>query len=170
MVIGTRVLRALLVFAGIAAFAYLYGSFMADTWHAHKTAPKLDATDVKIATALAGALGAVFAVAMGIKKQDHQRNQALSDAPTDQPHPRVLAAATVGEALVPNVPKGLSVTATIAVWLYPAVGVAAAITWWKNKSVSPDAIKNLAEVIGGYVLALIGTLGLRRLSVCRITF
>jgi len=51
-----------------------------------------------------------------------------------------------------------AIAATVAVWAYFLTGLAAAATWYWNKAVTPDVIKTLAEVIGGYILALIAAL------------
>jgi len=147
----------LAIVAGIGVFAYFYGAFMWDTWQATEKPPKppkLDPDDIKIATALAGVLGGVFAVALGVERQQQKRDTAA----TDQPPPAAKSLATVGKTLTASDRFLTAVPATLAVWVYFLTGVAAAITWQFNKPVAPAVVKTLAEVIGGYVLALITAL------------
>lgn len=144
--------RALLVFAGAAGFVTLYVAFGIKTWHATGAAPQLDPDLVKIGTTLAGALAAIFATSLGVKKQDEHLST--------QKNPRGRAALRVGETLVPHVPKGVSIGATVCFWSYFAVGVGAWVTWIANKSVTPEVIKTLGELMAGYVVALIGAITL----------
>jgi hypothetical protein len=148
-VAGTKWIRFIAVIGATVAFAWLYGSWIWDTWKAVETPPTPptpNSDDVKIATALAGALGGLFAVAMGIKSNDSGGNRLQ----------RAGAALTrVGESLTGTSEWFLALPATLAVWTYFLVGIAAAITWEFNKAVTPPSVKTLAEVIGGYILALV---------------
>ena len=147
---GASWIRLLAVLGGVAFFVYLYGGVMWDTWPASQK-PKVDPDDVKIATALAGALGGVFAAALGVERQ-RQKNVT----PPNTPPPALQATLTVGGTLTASdSTKFQAIAATVAVWAYFFTGIAAAATWYWNKAVTPDLIKTLAEVIGGYILALI---------------
>jgi hypothetical protein len=151
---GARWIRLLAVLGGVAFFVYLYGTIMWDTWPASEK-PKVDPDDVKIATALAGALAGVFAAALGVERQKRKRNVA----PPNTPPPAVQTMLTVGSTLTgTESTRFQAIAATIAVWAYFLTGIAAAATWYWNRAVTPDVIKTLAEVIGGYILALIAAL------------
>ena len=146
---GTNLIRFIAVLAGTAAFAYLYIRWMKETWDAVEdppTPPKPNPDDVKIATGLAGALGGLFAVAMGIKAHTFVGNRVAKAG---------AGLAKVGETLTGTTSWVLAVPATLAVWTYFLVGLGAAATWEWNKPVTPPSVKTLAEVIGGYILALI---------------
>ena len=101
---------------------------------------------MKIATALAGGLGGLFAVALGVKSGGGQGTR-VARAGT--------ALTRVGETLTGSSKTVLWLPATLAVWTYFLAGLAAALTWQFNKGFAITPVKTLAEVIGGYVLALI---------------
>jgi hypothetical protein len=148
-VAGTKWIRFIAVIAATIAFAWFYGRWMLDTWNAVETPPtppNPNPDDVKIATALAGGLGGLFAVAMGIKSHISGGNR-LQRAGS--------ALTRVGESLTGTSEWFLALPATLAVWTYFLAGLAAAITWEFNKAVTPPSVKTLAEVIGGYILALV---------------
>jgi hypothetical protein len=147
-VYGASVIRLLAVLGGVGFFAYLYGRWMYETWPA-TTKVEVDSDDVKIATALAGALGGLFAAALGVEKK-RERNA-----------PGVQATFTVGTTLsgAGDAIDPRAIAATVAVWVYFLTGIAAAATWYWNRAVTPDVIKVLAEVMSGYILALIAALG-----------
>lgn len=136
---GTNWIRFIAVVGGTVVFAYFYGRWMRDTWNAIEnppTPPKPDPDDVKIATALAGALGGLFAVAMGIKSNT-------------SPGTRVQRAGKgitrAGVTLTGTSARLLALPATLAVWTYFLAGLAAAITWEFNKSVTPPSVKRLPK-------------------------
>ena len=150
---GARWIRLLAVLGGVAFFVYLYGTVMWDVWPASEK-PNVDPDDVKIATALAGTLGGVFAAALGVERQK-QKNAA----PPNPPPPALQTMVTVGSTLTgPTSTRFQQIAATVAVWAYFLTGLAAAATWYWNRAETPDLIKTLAEVIGGYILALIAAL------------
>jgi hypothetical protein len=150
---GASWIRLLAVLGGVAFFVYLYGTVMWDTWPASEK-PTVDPDDVKIATALAGALGGVFAAALGVERQKQKNTSGPNPPP-----PALQTMVTVGGTLTGTGSTRLqAIAATIAVWAYFLTGIAAAVTWYWNKAVTPDMIKTLAEVIGGYILALIAAL------------
>jgi hypothetical protein len=152
---GANWIRFIAVVGGTAFFAYLYGSIMADTWPATQT-PKVNADDIKIATALAGALGGLFAVALGVERQEGKQRAITAQR---NPPSAFQATFTVGRTLTAWDGSGLKVlVATIAVWVYFLTGLAAAATWYWNRAVTPDILKTLAEIIGGYIIALIAAL------------
>jgi hypothetical protein len=148
---GTNWIRFIAVVGGTVAFAYFYGRWMADAWNAVETptpiVPKPNADDVKIATALAGALGGLFAVAMGIAANTSGLSGRVAKAGAGLTRP--------GRTLTGTSNRVFAFPATLAVWIYFLAGLTAAITWEFNKPVTAAPVKTLAEVVGGYVLALI---------------
>jgi len=143
---GADLIRFIAVIGGTIAFAFFYGHWMKQMWDAPPTPPSPDPDDVKIATALAGALGGLFAVALGVKSGGGEGTR-VARAGT--------ALTRVGETLTGSSARLLWLPATVAVWTYFLAGLSAALTWQFNKGFAIAPVKTLAEVIGGYVLALI---------------
>jgi hypothetical protein len=143
---GTNWIRLIAVIGGTVVFAVFYGHWMKQMWDAPPAPPTPDPDDVKIATALSGALGGLFAVALGVKSGGRQGTR-VARAGT--------ALTRVGETLTGSSKALLWLPATLAVWTYFLAGLAAALTWQLNKGFAIAPVKTLAEVIGGYVLALI---------------
>jgi hypothetical protein len=157
-VFGATWIRVIAVVGATVVFAFLYGVFMAEAWNASSTVPKLDQDDVKIATALAGALGALFAVALGVEAvKDGGSNGAGRSQRRS-----VKTMGSVGRTLAASESTLVAGAATLAVWTYFLTGLAAAITWQFNKDVAPGVVKTLATVMGGYVIALVGALAASR--------
>jgi hypothetical protein len=144
---GTSWIRLIAVIGGTVVFALLYGHWMKQMWDAPPPPPAPDPDDVKIATALAGALGGLFAVAMGVKSTTSAQGTRVARAGA--------ALTRVGDTLTGSSKAILWVPATLAVWTYFLAGLAAALTWQFNKGFAVAPVKTLAEVIGGYVIALI---------------
>jgi hypothetical protein len=136
---GSATLRFLFLVGGLVAFAVLYAYFIYEIWTASdNTTPDLDKQLVYMASALGGVLGTFFAVALGIQRKDpnvDQRDLKLGST--------LLGTTGPSEAL-----------ATAALWLYAAVGLAAGVTAILKSVESPDAIKALAAVFGGYGFAV----------------
>jgi len=155
-IFGAPAIRVIAVLGGVAVFAVFQARFMYLTWNAgqgtNAKAPPLDPDDVKIATALAGTLGGLFAAALGVA--------AIQAAAAGGA--RLRAAFTVGRTISASNAGLAKFLGTIAVWCYFLAGIAAAVTWQFNKPVTPLVTKTLAEVIAGYVLALIAALGASR--------
>ncbi len=156
-VFGTTWIRAGAVIAATALFAFLFALFMAHTWNAETAAPEFDPDDIKIATGLAGALGALFAVALGVEAmRERDSTDADEQGRRDSSQRRVPALGSVGRTLTATDHRVVAFAATVAVWTYFLVGVAAAVTWEFNKEVTPSVVKTLAQVMAGYVVALVG--------------
>jgi hypothetical protein len=126
----------LLVFAGL----YVY--FIIKVWTADgDQVPDLDNQLIYAASALGGILGTFFAVSLGIQRNDPSTDQSKLH---------------LGPTLV-GVDAGLApILATVALWTYAAVGVAAGATAIFQAAQTPDPIKAIAATFGGYALAVFG--------------
>lgn len=147
---GASWIRLIAVIGATVVFAYFYGRWMRQMWAAPPTPKDPDPDDVKIATSLAGALGGLFAVAMGVTSITSKASSRVARAGT-------ALSSSVGQTLTGGTKQQvvLWLPATLAVWTYFLAGLAAAVTWQFNKDFAIAPVKTLAEVIGGYVLALI---------------
>jgi hypothetical protein len=154
---GVRLLKALIVFALVVAFAGLYSFFMVRIWQQpHGQTPKFDNGLVSVAGVLAGILGGGFALALGVAK------------PAGEPPPSKLgqAAAKLPGGDHATLTRSLdaltwmSFPVTVGIWTYAVIGAAAAATTVLNTEETPNVVKALASVFGGYIFA-VGTLAFR---------
>lgn len=151
---GIRLLKALIVFALVVAFAGLYGYFMVKIWEqpSGKT-PDFDNGLVSVAGVLAGILGGGFALALGVAK------------PGGLPPPSRIGRA-VGKLGSERLERSVNTLAwmsfpiTVGIWTYAVIGTAAAATTVLNTAETPDVVKALASVFGGYIIA-VGTMAFR---------
>jgi hypothetical protein len=135
MDLGLRFLRMLFLLGGIGVFAGLNSWFLWQIWAASGATPvSLNQQAVYGASTVGGVLGTFFAGALGISVV-LGKGQRL------------------GETLLPEVWGG-QVLAILAIWLYAAVGAAAVVTVFFNQDQSPQSIKALASVFGGFALAV----------------
>lgn len=135
MDLGLRFLRMLFLLGGMGVFAGLNSWFLWQIWAASGSGSvELNQQAVYGASTVGGVLGTFFAGALGI-------NVVIAKGQK------------LGETLLPDVWQG-QLLATLAIWLYAAVGAAAVVTVFFNQDQSPQSIKALASVFAGFALAV----------------
>jgi len=158
---GIAVLKGLILYAAVFAFAALYVYFIVNIFQAKPgTPPSFDGTLVSAAAALAGVLGSAFALAIGVPTGSGETNSRLSAALAEPKPTRRRKALSQLRRLLSIAPGNTEVASwpkTLGVWVYALVGSAVTITYISNQNETPSSIKALAVVFGGYVIALVTT-------------
>src|SRR4051794_28694702 len=77
---GLSVLKGLVLYGFVIAFAYLYIDFIVAIIGADGKPPDLDDTEVSVAAALAGVLGSAFALEIGTPTDARATNPKLNKA------------------------------------------------------------------------------------------
>jgi hypothetical protein len=160
---GMSVLRGLVVYAAVLAFAALYVDCIYLISQAKpNSTPNIAATLTSAAAALAGVLGSAFALRMGNPGSQAVINQQLA-----QHLDRTVASNSRGWwdtpagklrlvlSLEPSAPNQKSWPITFGIWVYAIVGSAVAVTYALNQHETPGPIKALAVAFAGYVIALL---------------
>lgn len=138
---GMPLLRELLIAAAVLAFFVVWVILLAEVWSAAEgKPPELDDLLVGAGAGLAGAIGAGFALAMGLEKKK----------PDDQ-------SLAVGATALPRFDPGKarSWILTVGIYGYAAVSAGALVTWLVNRDETPKEIQALAVGFAGYVLSLV---------------
>ena len=133
-------LREALIALAVLAFFVIWAILLIDVWSAKSgKPPDLDDVLVGAGAALAGVVGAGFALAMGLEKK--------------KPPDESLAVTAIA---LPRLDKEetRSWILTIGIYGYAAVSALAVITWLANRGETPEEIQTLAIGFAGYVLAL----------------
>ena len=135
--IGMRLLRHLILAAVVIAYVVIFALWLRKVWVApDDTPPTLDGNLVAAGTALAGALGAGFALAMGIEKH--------------KPDDRSL---TLGFSALPRI-DGEALVLTLGVWLYAIVSGACVVTLAAHSGEMPADLEALTVAFTAYVITL----------------
>lgn len=158
---GVAVLKGLILYAAVFAFAALYIYFIVNIFQANPgKAPSFDGTLVSAAAALAGVLGSAFALAIGVPTATGETNSALHAAlaaPNPSRAEKALSQLRRLLSIAPGSTQTASWPKTLGVWVYAVVGSAVTITYITNQNETPASIKTLAVAFGGYVIALVTT-------------
>lgn len=157
---GLSVLKGLILYGAVAAFAALYVYFVVEIFQASAGAPPAFSTAiVSAAAALAGVLGSAFALAVGVPTTDNATNQALcaaiGDARDKSFGRKLLVILRRALSLEPAATDQASWPMTAGIWIYAAVATCVAITYVVNQNETPDSVKALAVAFGGYVIAFV---------------
>jgi hypothetical protein len=155
---GLSALKGLVLYGAIFTFAGLYIYFIVQITSAKAgIAPKLDASLVSAAAALAGVLGSAFALEIGTTTQESSTNGNLSQAIDRATTSKQKAAARIWQilSLEPKSTSAASWPKTFGIWVYATVASSVAITYVLNQNETPGTIKALAVAFGGYVIALV---------------
>lgn len=155
---GLCALKGLVLYGAILTFAGLYIDFIVQITAARAgSAPKLGASLVSAAAALAGILGSAFALEIGTTTPDSSTNTNLSQAIDQAKTTKQRAATTIWQvlSLEPKSTSSASWPKTFGIWVYAIVASAVAITYVLNQNQTPGTIKALAVAFGGYVIALV---------------
>jgi hypothetical protein len=137
---GMSLLRELMIAAAVLAFFVVWVVLLAKVWNApDDKPPELDDLLVGAGAGLAGAIGAGFALAMGLEKKK----------PDDE-----------SLAYGPGLPrfdpeKTRSWILTVGIYGYAALSATALATWLLNQDETPKEIQALAIGFAGYVLSLV---------------
>jgi hypothetical protein len=130
-----------MLFGGVAFFVATFTYFYWDIWHLRLSnadaTPIFDANLVYAVGLVGGVLGTYFAVQLGIQK---------ADSPKDDERYGLGASLLQGRAL--------ELLGTVAFVAYFLVGAWSLVTIWFCKHQSPETIKVLASVFGGYFITL----------------
>ena len=138
---GISLLRELLIAAAVAAFFVVWVILLAEVWNAADgKPPELDDLLVGAGAGLAGAIGAGFALAMGIEKKK----------PDDQ---SLAYRATALPRVDPG--KARSWILAVGIYGYAVLSAVALLTWLLNRDETPKEIQALAVGFAGYVLSLV---------------
>ena len=158
---GLSVLKGLILYAAVLAFAALYVYFIVRIAQAKNgVAPSFDGTLVSAAAALAGVLGSAFALEIGTPTDAKGTNTGLSRAlarPATRWRSKALAQLWRVLSLEPSDTQSASWPKTFGIWAYALVGSAVAIAYVCNQNETPGTIKALAVAFGGYVITLVTT-------------
>jgi hypothetical protein len=155
---GLSALKGLVLYGAVLTFAALYVDFIFRITSARPgMAPKLDASLVSAAAALAGVLGSAFALEIGTTTPDSSTNRSLADAIDGASTPTTRAATRIWQvlSLEPKSTSAASWPKTFGIWVYAIIASAVAITYVCNQNETPGTIKALAVAFGGYVIALV---------------
>jgi hypothetical protein len=155
---GLSVLKGVILYGATSTFVGLYGDFIVKISAAQPgTAPRLDATLVSAAAALAGVLGSAFALEIGTVTDEKETNPSLKRALEKSTSKSDKFRARIRQlfSLEPSSTEAASWPKTFGIWAYAVVASAVAITYIVNQHETPSTIKALAVAFAGYVLALI---------------
>lgn len=155
---GLSALKGLVLYGAIFTFAGLYVDFIVRIAASRAgIAPKLDASLVSAAAALAGVLGSAFALEIGTKTPHSSTNRNLSHAIEQATTSKQKVAVRIWQilSLEPEDTTTASWPKTFGIWVYAIVASAVAITYVLNQNQTPGTIKALAVAFGGYVIALV---------------
>lgn len=160
---GMSALRGLMLYGAILTFAGLYIDFMIviSTSRAGVT-PHIDAALISAAAALSGVLGSAFALKIGAKPNPSAVNHALAThmARASRSGSRASSLGAGIRRALSLEPSGVGAKIwplTFGIWAYAAIGSAVAVVYVLNQHETPDAVKALAVLFGGYVIALINS-------------
>jgi hypothetical protein len=169
-IFGTAVLKGLILYGAVLAFAGLYVFFIVEIVSVSGHAAPIGETPIVVAAALAGVLGSAFALAVGVptkesetngKLQEHLETTGLKPPVTTRAamHPtgweRFLARLHRVLSLEPASVYAASWPRTFGVWTYALIATAVAVTFIFKETETPEAVKALAVAFGGYVIALV---------------
>jgi hypothetical protein len=160
IIAGLSVLKGLVLYGAIFAFAGLYIYFMVRIFEAPAGRPPgLDATLVSAAAALAGVLGSAFALEIGTPTGSGATNTGLREqlavAAAAPPQQKLVVMLRRILSLEPATTEAASWPKTFGIWVYAVVASAVAVTYVVNQNQTPASIKALAVAFGGYVIALV---------------
>jgi hypothetical protein len=120
---------------------------------------------VSAAAALAGVLGAAFALVIGVPTDRAATNDDLAKALARLEDPHRTAPIRLREKVITRLRRVLSVEAggahraswplTFGIWIYAAVASSVAISYLLNPQETPQAVKALAIAFGGYVIPFV---------------
>jgi hypothetical protein len=159
---GMSVLRGLVVYGAVLAFAGLYTDFVILISRANGMA-SIEPALLTAAAALAGVLGSAFALRVGNPSPQAVINQALKTRIDNINNPDIPTTAAdkvkriihEGLSLEVSAPNKPSWPITIGIWVYALVGSAVAVTYALNERQTPGPVKALAVTFAGYVVALL---------------
>ena len=134
-----KIVRLIIQYAvflgGVGVYVVLYYMFLRDIIDANGAAPNLDNSAVQIASGIGGLLGAAFAVAFGIQRDNPNVNEKRLN---------------LGSTLTPNA----EVVSIVCVVAYFVVGAAATVVSLANSVETPQEIKTPVTVFLGYVVGM----------------
>jgi hypothetical protein len=110
---------------------------------------------VSAAAALAGVLGAAFALVIGVPTKQSDVNQSLPAPSATDKSGRARFWLWRLLSLEPTNKDGASWPLTFGIWAYAVVASVVALTYLINQAETPEAVKALAIAFGGYVVALV---------------
>lgn len=159
---GKSVLRGLVVYGAVLAFAGLYVDFVILISQSSGMA-SIEPALLTAAAALAGILGSAFALRVGNPSPQAVINQALKTRIDSINNPAIPSTAAdkmkriihEGLSLEVSAPNKPSWPITIGIWVYAIVGSAVAVTYALNEHQTPGPVKALAVTFAGYVVALL---------------
>ena len=159
---GMSALRGLMLYGAMLAFAGLYVDFMIVISRSRAgVTPHIDATLISAAAALSGVLGSAFALKIGAKPNPSSVNHALATHIASSTHGgrRASLGADIRRALSlePSAVGAKIWPLTFGIWAYAVIGSAVAVVYVLNQHETPDAVKALAVLFSGYVIALINS-------------
>lgn len=141
---GVTVLRLLLVVGALATYGILWGIVFWKIWDAGGgTAPTISRTVLYVIGVLGGVLGTSFAAALGIERQDPDRD------------PRKLAFGSTVIGTTPAHRGKATATATLAIWLYAVIGAWGLLTVLVHQAQSPSGVKTAAAAFATAVTGLV---------------
>jgi hypothetical protein len=157
---GLSILKGLLLYGATLAFVGFYAYFVEEIWAANTgTPPTFDAAMVSAAAALAGVLGAAFALVIGVPTDESEVNQSLTQATGtgNGNHKPGRARLWLWRllSLEPTDKAGASWPLTFGIWTYAVVASSVALTYLINQAETPEAVRALAVAFGGYVVAFV---------------
>jgi hypothetical protein len=139
-VVGTDLLKSLILVGFVLAFIVLYFRFALDVVNAAPGhPPRIDPSLTNVAGGLAGILGTGFALALGVAKTD--------DSHTN----RLMSGNFLGGPGGPF--EGVSLAVSFGVWAFPVVAFGVGAVVLTHLSESPPVLTTLVSVAAGYVLA-----------------
>lgn len=141
-------LRLFFVLVALVGFSWLFISAFIQTFQAVEAPPIFSEPFTIAATTLAGLVGGVAAIGLGVPPPE--RLQAQRKGKVSQ---RFLA---FGMRLAPNRPEDVQFTmAAIYAALYTLVGLAAWVVWISKPLTTPALVKDLAGIVLGLGVAVV---------------
>jgi len=141
---GVPLLRLLIVVGAIATYGVLWGIVFWKIWDAGDgPAPDISRTVLYVIGVLGGILATSFATALGIERRDPNRD------------PRTLALGSTVIGTTPEHRGKATATATLAVWVYAAIGAWGLLTVLVHQDQSPSDVKTAAAAFATAVTGLV---------------
>ncbi len=158
---GLSFLKGLLLYGVTLTFAGIYAYFMTLIANAGDgSEPGFSEALVGAGAAIAGVLGSAFALVIGVPTPKEGVNAKLASAldALDENSPKVAkSTARLWQffSFDPAKAERMSVPLTVGVWAYGVVGAAVSLIYILHPNETPEAVRALAVLFGGYVVAFV---------------
>jgi hypothetical protein len=158
---GLSFLKGLLLYGVTLTFAGIYAYVITRIANAGDgSKPGFSDALIGAGAALAGVLGSAFALVIGVPTPKEGVNVKLASAlgalkETSTTMEKSTARLWQFFSFEPAETKRMSVPLTVGVWAYGVVGAAVSLVYILHPNETPEAVRALAVLFGGYVIAFV---------------